>query len=180
MLSEVAKAHVYPRGEVLDLTHERSKCTLSGSLLAVALVGLVATPALAQQKNPLRDAYFGETHVHTSWSLDAWLGGNRITDPGDAYKYFKGEPIKHPLGFDVKIDTPLDWAGVTDHSEYVGITRLANEPGSAISKVPAAQPLILKNESVAEAQRVFIYVVTNLIGKPPVKALMSPEIAATV
>jgi hypothetical protein len=146
---------------------------------ALTLSSLVAS-AFAQEKNPDRNAYFGETHVHTSWSLDAWLGGDRITDPGDAYKYFKGEPIKHPLGYDVKIDTPLDWAGVTDHSEYVGVTKLANTPGSAISKVPAAQPLILKNESVAEAERVFVYVVTNLIGKPPVKALMSPEVAATV
>jgi Protein of unknown function (DUF3604) len=65
-------------------------------------------------------------------------------DPGDAYKYFKGEPIKHPLGFEIKIDTPLDWAGVTDHSEYVGVIRLANDPRSPISKLPAAQPLIMK------------------------------------
>src|SRR5262249_34644362 len=136
------------------------------SAFAVAL----ACPPVFAQANPERNAYFGETHVHTSWSLDAWLGGDRITDPGDAYKYFKGEPIKHPLGYDVKIDTPLDWAGVTDHSEYVGVTKLANTPGSAISKEPAAQPLILKNESVAEAERVFVYVLDNLIGKPPVKA----------
>ena len=44
----------------------------------------------------------------------------------------------------MKIDTPLDWAGVTDHSEYVGVIKLANEPGSPVSKMPAAQPLILK------------------------------------
>src|SRR5262245_27347604 len=136
---------------------------------------------LAQPKsNPERNAYFGETHVHTSWSLDAWLGGDRLTGPGDAYKYFKGEPIKHPLGFDVKIDTPLDWAGVTDHSEYVGVTKLANDPNSPISKLPAAQPLILKNESLAEAERVFEYVLNNMMGGKVDKALMSPEIAATV
>jgi hypothetical protein len=149
--------------------------------LLVAIAAIVAVaPVWAQEKNPERNAYFGETHVHTSWSLDAWLGGDRITDPGDAYKYFKGEPIKHPMGYDVKIDTPLDWAGVTDHSEYVGVTRLANDPNSPISKLPAAQPLILKSDSMAEFQRVFEYVVDNLIGKPPVKALLSPEVASTV
>ena len=105
-----------------------SSRALNGALLAVGWLGSTAAPALAQTKNPDREAYFGETHVHTSWSLDAWLFGNRITDPGDAYKYFKGEPIKHPLGYEVKIDTPLDWAGVTDHSEYVGVIRLANDP----------------------------------------------------
>lgn len=132
------------------------------------------------QPSPERNAYFGETHVHTSWSLDAWLGGDRLTDPGDAYKYFKGQPIKHPLGYEVKIDTPLDWAGVTDHSEYVGVTKLANDPNSPISKLPAAQPLILKNESIAEAQRVFEYVLSNMLGGTVDKALNSPEVAKTV
>jgi hypothetical protein len=84
------------------------------------------------------------------------------------------------MGYDVKIDTPLDWAGVTDHAEYVGVTRLANDPNSPISKLPVAQPLILKNDSIAEFQRVFLYAVNNLIGKPPIKALMSPEVASTV
>ncbi len=66
-----------------------------------------------------------------------------LTTPADAYKYFKGEPIKHPLGYDVKIDTPLDWAGVTDHSEYAGVVQLANDPSSPVSKTPgcaAADP----------------------------------------
>lgn len=76
--------------------------------LLLALRATFAIPVWAQEKNPERNAYFGETHVHTSWSLDGWVGGNRITDPGDAYKYFKGEPIKHPMGYEVKIDTPLD------------------------------------------------------------------------
>src|SRR6202048_2534137 len=90
---------------------------------ASALLLGSGSPAFAQS-NPLRDAYFGETHVHTSWSLDAWLFGNRVTGPDDAYKYFKGETIKAPLGYDIKIDTPMDFAGVTDHSEYVGLIRL--------------------------------------------------------
>ncbi len=72
--------------------------TMNGALVAICSLALAAGPALAQTKNPDREAYFGETHVHTSWSLDAWLIGNRLTDPGDAYKYFKGEPIKHPTG----------------------------------------------------------------------------------
>ena len=155
---------------------------LNGALLAIGCLVLAATPALAQTKNPDREAYFGETHVHTSWSLDAWLIGNRLTDPGDAYKYFKGEPIKHPLGYDVKIDTPLDWAGVTDHSEYVGVIKLANDPTSPISKLSAAQPLRINPDKPAaeEVQRIFEYGVRVLMGGPPVKALMSPEVAGTV
>jgi hypothetical protein len=83
---------------------------------AWALLLALGSQALAQG-NPLRDAYFGETHQHTSYSLDAWIFGDRVTTPADSYKYYKGEPIKSPGGYDVKIDTPLDFAGVTDHSE---------------------------------------------------------------
>jgi uncharacterized protein DUF3604 len=148
--------------------------------LVVGLAGLPAAPALAQTKNPDREAYFGESHVHTSWSLDAFSMGNTLTTPADAYKYFKGEPIKHPLGYEVKITTPLDWAGVTDHSEYAGVVQLANEPGSAVSKLPAAQPLILKARTREEMTRVALYAINVLVAGPPVKALMAPEIAGSV
>ena len=70
----------------------------------------------------------------------------------------QGQTIKHPLGYDIKIDTPMDFMGVTDHSEYVGVTKQANTPGSAVSKLPEAQPLIMKDpNSAAEQQKVFLY-----------------------
>src|SRR5262245_14865107 len=115
--------------------HQR---VLAAALLGTSFFGLMASQAVAQG-NPDRTAYFGETHVHTSWSFDAYIFGNHVTGPADAYRYAKGETIKHPLGYDIKIDTPLDWMGVTDHSEYAGAVRLANEPGSSISKLPIAQ-----------------------------------------
>ncbi len=136
-------------------------------------------PAQAE-RNPERNAYYGETHVHTSWSLDAYLFGNHLTGPDSAYKYFTGEPIKHPLGYDIKITTPLDWAGVTDHSEYVGVMKEANTPGSAISKMPAAQPLIVHDwNDKAEVSKIFMYLVTLVAGKP-VKGLMDPAIASSI
>jgi len=132
------------------------------------------------ERNPDRNAYFGETHIHTSWSVDAWVFGNRITGPNDAYKYAPGQTIKHPLGYDIKIETPMDFMGVTDHSEYVGVTKEANTPGSPLSKLPAAQPLIIKDpNNQADVQKVFTYLV-NLLSGPPVKALMNPEVMSTV
>src|SRR6516162_7576599 len=116
-----------------------------GKILAAGLLGIVSLPALAQQPNPERNAYFGETHLHTSWSVDAWVMGNRLTGPDDALKYAQGQTFKHPLGFDIKIETPLDFMGVTDHSEYVGITKQANTPGSYVSTLPEAQPMIMKD-----------------------------------
>ncbi len=139
-----------------------------------------ATPEQHIQPNPDREAYFGEEHIHTSWSMDAWLFGNRITGPDDAYKYAQGQTIKHPLGYDIKIETPMDFMGVTDHSEYVGLTKAANTPGTALSKMPQAQPLILKDpNNQEEVQKAFTYLLTLMSGTP-VKAFMSPEVAGSI
>ena len=149
------------------------------SALAVAVLNLEVGPATAQS-NPERNAYFGETHIHTSWSVDAWVMGNRLTGPDDALKYAQGQTIKHPMGFDIKIDTPLDFMGVTDHSEYVGVTKEANTPGSYVSKLPEAQPMIMKDPNSTEEQnQVFSYLL-KLAASPPVKAFMDPKVTSTV
>jgi hypothetical protein len=151
----------------------------NAALAIITTWTLAASPTFAAP-NPERDAYFGETHIHTSWSVDAWLMGNRITGPDDAYKYAQGQTIKHPLGYDIKIETPMDFMGVTDHSEYVGVTKEANTPGSALSKLPEAQPLILKDPNdQAEIQKTFTYLV-NMLSKPPVKAFTSPAVAGSI
>ncbi len=97
---------------------------VSAVLLGAGLVILTAAPAFAQEV-PQRDVFFGETHVHTSWSFDAYIFGNTLTGPEDAYKYALGQPIKHPAGYEVQIKRPLDFQAVTDHSEYAGTVRLA-------------------------------------------------------
>jgi hypothetical protein len=143
------------------------------------LSSIVASPAFTAG-NPERNVYFGETHIHTSWSVDAWLFGNHLTGPADALHYAQGQTIKHPLGYDIKIDTPLDWMGVTDHSEYVGVTKEANTPGSALSKMPEAQPLIIHDPNdKQQVEKVFMYLV-SLTSKPPIKAFMSPEVAGSI
>jgi len=75
-----------------------------------------ATPA--GESNPLRNAYFGETHMHTSYSLDAYLGGTRLT-PSDAYRFAKGEAVE-VNGKPYQRKRPLDFTAVTDHAEYMG------------------------------------------------------------
>src|SRR5215813_5529034 len=150
------------------------------SLMWALVATLAVVPAMAQERNPERNAYFGETHIHTSWSVDAWLMGNRLTGPDDAYKYAQGQTVKHPMGFDIKIDTPMDFMGVTDHSEYVGVTKQANTPGSYVSKLPEAKPMIMKDpNSQAEQQQVFSYLL-KLAASPPVKAFMDPKVTSTV
>ncbi len=65
----------------------------------------------------LRKAYFGDLHVHTANSFDAFTIGTLAT-PHDAYRYAKGEAISHPAGFDMQMSRPLDFYAVTDHAMF--------------------------------------------------------------
>ena len=148
-------------------------------LQAAALVVAFVYPSVVLAQEPAdRRAFFGETHVHTSWSFDAYIFGNHITGPADAYKYAKGEAIKHPLGYKIQITTPLDWMGVTDHSEYAGVVRLSNDPNSPISKLPIASRLKVRNP--ADIERIYLWLGTSMIEEKPITALVQPEISDTV
>ncbi|MCP5183116.1 MAG: DUF3604 domain-containing protein [Pseudomonadales bacterium] len=87
-----------------------------------------------------RGAYFGDLHVHTSYSFDAFAFGTMAT-PDDAYRYARGEPIRHPAGFDVQLHQPLDFYAVTDHAMFLGAVKAAADPSTAISRLPHVQGL---------------------------------------
>ena len=73
-----------------------------------------------RKSEPLRRALFGDLHVHTAVSMDAWLEGTLAT-PDDAYRFAKGEPVIHPYHrARVQLETPLDFLAVTDHAELLG------------------------------------------------------------
>ena len=61
-------------------------------------------------------AYFGDLHVHTSWSTDAYAGGNRV-GPADAYRFAQGEAVELPNGLVTQLHAPLDFVALTDHAE---------------------------------------------------------------
>jgi hypothetical protein len=123
----------------------------SFALLAAVAVALAAVPALADPPtqdwtrtetradctsyNPLRSPFFGETHVHTSFSGDAAFVRVRTT-PRDSYIYAKGGQIGLPPydGSDqptrfALLRRPLDFAAVTDHAEFLGEIRTCLTPG---------------------------------------------------
>jgi hypothetical protein len=89
--------------------------------------------------------YWGDLHVHTAFSFDAWLNDVRVS-PADAYRFARGEPVDlPPLGPDgrgtqtVSIDRPLDFAAVTDHAEFIGEVTACSEPGSDGYDLPFCQ-----------------------------------------
>ena len=91
--------------------------------------------------NPLRNAYFGDLHVHTRNSYDAYIFNVRAT-PDDAYAYARGATIKHVMGFDLRLQSgPLDFLAVTDHAEYLGVLQAIDTPGTEYSKVSFADQL---------------------------------------
>ncbi len=63
--------------------------------------------------------FFGDTHLHTSYSMDAGAFGARL-GPKDAYDFGKGKEIKASTGQMVKLSRPLDFIAVTDHSDNMG------------------------------------------------------------
>ena len=95
------------------------------------------------------------THIHTSWSFDAWLFGNRLTGPADALSTRRARPSSIRLGYDIKIKTPMDFMGVTDHSEYVGTVARSNTPGSLRQQAARRQPPFSKYTIPADVQRIF-------------------------
>lgn len=129
--------------------------------------------------NPDRDCFFGQTHSHTSWSMDAYLIGNKLTTPEDAYKFAMGLPIKHPAGFEVQIKgRPLDFQGVTDHSEYVGTMAMATDPTTEIGKTAIGKKM--QRPGMEAFNENFQMLVGSLARNEPIKELNDPKIAASV
>lgn len=109
---------------------------------------------LAQSK-----ALFGDLHIHTSWSFDAFVFKTTST-PDDAYRFAKGAPLQHPSGGTYQLDRPLDFVAVTDHSEFLGVMSGMRDPESALSRTPVAAGALDPDPNVVA--KVFLKIVRAL------------------
>lgn len=124
--------------------------------VAAALPGL-AGPVFAEgAADPRRDyspwanqgypqeVYWGDTHLHTSVSMDANLFGVTSLGPEDAYRFARGETVTAANGMPARLSKPLDFLVVADHAEYLGVMPL----------IRAANPLLMQNETARAWQQI--------------------------
>jgi len=159
---------------------------LTLSVLCSALLGANAIAAdsagepgrSAGGKNPLNNVYFGEQHLHTANSPDAFAMGTRNT-PDDAYRFCKGEAIKKIVSkTTVQKKTAYDWCAVTDHAEYLGIMPLIIEKGNAMAKTPIGKEILSGDpKKGADAFQQIMNSVANL---DPIPYMSDPKTASTV
>lgn len=103
---------------------------------ALAMTSMQASAVPAP--NPENNAYFGNVHIHTSWSFDGFTNGSKTT-PTDAYAWAQGKLITGSGGPEMQIKTPLDFYMVADHAEYMGIFNQMANPDSPLSKIELAK-----------------------------------------
>jgi hypothetical protein len=81
------------------------------------------------------NVYFGDTHLHTSYSTDAGMVGCTL-GPEDAYRFARGETVVSSTGVPARLHRPLDFLVVSDHAENLGLAPAIAE----------SNPKLLENE----------------------------------
>ncbi|MCL7957249.1 MAG: DUF3604 domain-containing protein [marine benthic group bacterium] len=126
-----------------------------------------------------RQVYFGEQHLHTQDSPDAFFMGTRNT-PDEAYRFCKGEAIqKNPSGYTVQRRTPYDWCAVTDHAMYMGIMPQLMDPNSAVS-IAAADDSAVKLLRAGKGDEAFAWLAQGAAAGQPDPNFLAPDVVRTV
>ncbi len=73
-----------------------------------------------------QQVFWGDTHLHTSYSTDAGMIGNRL-GPEEAYRFARGEIVVSSTGVRARLQRPLDFLVVADHAENLGLAPMIAE-----------------------------------------------------
>ncbi len=106
---------------------------MSRTLVALLFSTVLAGTSYGQcpDNDPQRNPYFGDLHVHSSYSFDAIMFGVE-NGPREAYDFARGAPVPLPpfdLGETAQLRRPLDFTAVTDHAEFFGEGQICSVPG---------------------------------------------------
>ncbi len=118
-----------------------------------------------------RKPYFGDLHIHTSYSLDGYIIFNRTT-PRDAYVFARGGEIefyKNPR----KLEIPLDFASVTEHAEFLGESLLCSDPSSKAFLTTMCSDMRNEDQDPELENRTFVNVLLKVFkAKKPVRPVI--------
>ncbi len=124
----------------MDRTKSGLRCAL--------LTFLLSSTAIAEENySPYvgvdypKNVYFGDLHLHTQLSLDAYSWGNRLSSD-DAYRFAKGEEVTASNGVRAKLSRPLDFLSVTDHASNMGVVADLETQNDRLLKTKEGQRLL--------------------------------------
>ena len=121
--------------------HRPLALAASGLLLLVggaAHAGEASYSPTAGEVHP-QNVYWGDTHLHTSYSADASMFGTLRLTPSEAFEFARGKAIVADNGMTARLDRPLDFLVVTDHAEYLGLLRRVRIGDEAMLAQPSAR-----------------------------------------
>ena len=125
------------------------------------------------EKTATRNAYFGDLHVHTKNSFDAYIFNVRRT-PDDAYRFAKGETIPHDAGYEIQLEgPPLDFLAVTDHGEYMGVIPFMDDPNHPLSQTVTAQ--VAFGDDAAAAADTFASIGISFVTGQPIEEIRDQD-----
>ncbi len=108
----------------------------AAAVSALALVPATQIVAQGEGRSPT-ELFWGELHLHSNHSLDAYITDNTMVTPDMAYRYARGIPIEQPgLDRKIQIRRPLDFMAVTDHAEMMGLFTLLNRADETLTSTP--------------------------------------------
>ena len=125
----------------MNKTEKRARARFA-PVLATALASPFCTAAgytpWAEEEFPMQ-LYWGDTHLHSAYSVDANTMGNSALSPADAYRFARGEAVRANNGMLARLDMPLDFLVVSDHAELMGIMLKLREGDPRLLEDPTAR-----------------------------------------
>ncbi len=166
-----------------DTNTQRDSLKKDASVTTVKQVennnSILVESAPSQQTITRTLPFFGELHVHSQNSPDAYLTGVRV-GPEDAYRYARGESINHISGVKIQNTEPLDFMAVTDHAEYLGILPALADPNGPLAHTSYAAEIL--SGDADRYRKATLEILYTLSGTPPkaIAELDSPEISSSI
>ena len=161
----------------------RNKLTIAILTSLVCSVSALAADSVgepgrsAKGPNPLKNVYFGEEHMHTTNSPDAFVIGTRGTWE-DAYKWAMGEEIVLSTTKEkIKKSTPLDFVAITDHAEYFGVMPSLIDPNDPLYNTELGKKMRDPNAKPSDSDSAINQILGSLISGNPMKEFVNPELS---